>query len=126
MHRLNEVTSVQGQLTPELLCCASGLVDECGVCDGINSCRTVISARLTADTAVLSTGPAQVTFASSYTKYVCTQLQMTGYCSLIDVKKLSAASRRRELLSSDRALLATATIAVRDTHQWTCRSRYIG
>ena len=33
IYGLNDITIVQGELTPELLCCASGSVDECGVCD---------------------------------------------------------------------------------------------
>ena len=105
---------MQGELTPELLCCASGSVDECGVCDGTNSCRTVVSASLTTDAANFSAGTAQDTFTSSYVQYVCTQLDWTGYCDLIKIKNLSQASRRRALLSSERALLATATFGVRD------------
>jgi hypothetical protein len=32
---------LQGILTPAGLCCNSEAVDECGVCDGINACKTV-------------------------------------------------------------------------------------
>ena len=31
---------MQGTLTPAGVCCASGEVDECGMCDGLHNCAT--------------------------------------------------------------------------------------
>lgn len=69
-----------GMLTPSGLCCASGNVDECGICDGLSTCRTRGVLFIDASSLALSPGdslPAQFQAA------LCDQLGRVGLCSTI-------------------------------------------
>lgn len=91
---------MQGTLTPALLCCPSGNVDGCGVCDGDGTqCATRIAAAVTAPTSVLSSGSTEnAAFLSAWRTNTCAALRIPAdRCSSGVSVQISAAmpGRRR-------------------------------
>lgn len=102
------IVNVQGALTPSLICCESGRIDSCGVCDGFDLCESAFSFYAVADSLTASSGSARDAFVAEFSALACSALGMSQLCSRIAVHRIaSAPAVGRRLLANTRMLVRT-------------------